>query len=161
MENVLIRIGSVGASLLLTLISGPPTTVPAPSPSQSERILHLEDALLAPCCYRQPVRVHMSDAAVEMRDEIVGMVLSGQSDREILDHYKELYGPRILVEPEGKTRTALYSFPFMSTVAGVLLVMFFLRQWVFKRSELRTSNHFSSEALEQYRAKVRAAVRDY
>ena len=86
--------------ILLLLLA---TTVipPTPSPHQSERIVHLEDSLLAPCCYTQPVSKHMSDIAFDMRREISEMVLDGKSDREILDHYKALYGLQILVDPEG------------------------------------------------------------
>lgn len=132
-----------------------------PSSQQSERILHLENALLSPCCYTQPVAVHTSDIAAEMRKEIGEMVLAGQSDSQILDHYKELYGLRILAEPEGRTRTILYGLPFMSALCGLWLVMLFLHRCLRDRSLLPTPGPNKCEKLDKYRKRVQATLRDY
>ena len=106
-------------------------------------------------------RANPSDVAVAMRTEIVGMVLTGQSDREIVDHYKALYGERILIEPEGGTRTALYSLPFTSAVGGLLLVMLFLQRCLHKKGTMTISGDVSWEELEMYRQRVRTTLRNY
>lgn len=73
----------------------------APTADQRERIHKLENSLIAPCCYSELVSRHNSEVAAKMRLEIAAWVTEGKSDREILDTYKELYGLRVLAEPEG------------------------------------------------------------
>jgi len=68
----------------------------------------------------------MSEIAFQMRREITEKVVAGQSDREILDYYKQLYGERVLMEPEGAKRIVLYSIPILITLAGSAFVLFFL-----------------------------------
>jgi len=68
----------------------------------------------------------MSEIAFQMRREITEKVVAGQSDREILDYYKQLYGERVLMEPEGTKRIVLYSIPILITLAGLALVLIFL-----------------------------------
>ena len=67
---------------------------------QHARIQHLEKAVLAPCCYTEPVRQHRSEIAVKMRVEIAKWVEQGITDDEILDTYAKRYGARVLVEPK-------------------------------------------------------------
>jgi cytochrome c-type biogenesis protein CcmH/NrfF len=90
-----IPVALVIASALSLLYGAAPTT------DQRERIHKLENSLIAPRCYSEVVSRHNSDAAVKMRLEIAAWVTEGKSDREILDAYKQLYGMRVLTEPEG------------------------------------------------------------
>ena len=55
-------------------------------------------------------------------------MLAGQSDREILDYYKGLYGERVLVEPDGCKKVILYSLPVLISLMGLAVVLLFLRQ---------------------------------
>ena len=98
-----------------------------PTPKQSERIKKLENSLLAPCCYGEPVSRHMSEISFQMRHEIEDKVMAGESDRDILDYYKRLYGEQVLVEPEGTKRNVLYSMPIMISLLGLAIVFLFLR----------------------------------
>jgi cytochrome c-type biogenesis protein CcmH len=98
-----------------------------PTPKQSERIKKLENSLLAPCCYGEPVSRHMSEISFQMRHEIEDKVMAGESDRDILDHYKRLYGEQVLMEPEGTKRIVLYSMPIMISLLGLAIVFLFLR----------------------------------
>ena len=130
--------------------------VPAPSPKQYARILHLENSLMAPCCYTQTVAIHGSDVAIEIRHEIVQMVLAGQTDSEILNHYKELYGPQILVEPEGGFRTVLYCLPVTVAVVGVLLILAFLRYAIDNGKSRICLPPLATKDQEEYKARVQA-----
>lgn len=93
------------------------------------RIKRLEDSLLAPCCYSEPVSKHRSEVAQNMKKEIAGWVAEGKSDREILDTYKRLYGPRVLIEPEGVLRWWVYTVPALAVVMGLVLTISLLRKW--------------------------------
>jgi len=112
-------------ALLLFALSGP-----AGDPSQQARIKRLEEMLLAPCCYSEPVSRHQSEVARKMRVEISDWVAQGRSDRQILGSYKQIYGPRVLIEPEGALRWWIYVVPALATVVGLALTLALLRKWL-------------------------------
>jgi cytochrome c-type biogenesis protein CcmH/NrfF len=95
---------------------------------QEQRIRRLEQVLLAPCCYSEPVAVHRSQAAAEMRLEIARFVKEGKSDRDIIDHYKQQYGARVLIEPEGELRFWVYLLPPVAVVIGLAIVVLVIRR---------------------------------
>lgn len=93
------------------------------SPDQNRRITKLEESLMAPCCYSQNIREHMSFEAAQMRDEVSQMVLAGKSDREILNYYKAKYGETILVVPDGVAGGLTFGIPVAATLlaTGILI----------------------------------------
>lgn len=111
------------ASALSLLCSAAPTT------DQRERIHKLENSLIAPCCYSELVSRHNSDVAVKMRLEIAAWVTEGKSDREILDAYKQLYGMRVLTEPEGLAWWWSNLVPWFVLAMGAFLTVGMLRKW--------------------------------
>jgi len=88
----------------------------APTPEQDKTIKQLEDTLMAPCCYSQTIRVHMSAEAEQMREEVTDMVLAGKSKAQIINFYRAKYGETILVVPDGTAGRFAFGVP-----AGVLL----------------------------------------
>ena len=112
-------------AFLLMLVTTPADA----SADQRTRIERLQNTLLAPCCYSEPVSRHRSEVALKMREEIADWVAQGRSDREILDHYKQLYGARVLIEPEGALRSWVYVVPAVVAGAGLLLTIALLRRW--------------------------------
>jgi cytochrome c-type biogenesis protein CcmH len=100
------------------------------SSGRQRRIEKLENSLLAPCCWAEPVARHRSDVALEMRGEIVQFVAEGRSDREILDFYKQKYGSRVLVEPEGARWWWMHVVPLAVLALGLLAVLMLLRKWL-------------------------------
>lgn len=97
-------------------------------PAQQQRIHRLTESLMAPCCWAEPVSVHRSEISLQMRMENEKFVVQGKTDREILDHYKSIYGARILVEPEGAFRFWAYLIPTLAAMAGLGLVLFAMRR---------------------------------
>ncbi|MGC2701462.1 MAG: cytochrome c-type biogenesis protein CcmH [Candidatus Acidiferrales bacterium] len=128
------------------------------SAQQTARINRVENQLLAPCCYTEPVSRHGSEVAIEMRHEIEMMVLGGQSERQILDHYKALYGMAILVEPEGGYRAALYIFPGAAVVLGILLLVTFLQRSMNGGEAGLASTTSGQSRQEEYRVLVQAEL---
>jgi len=96
----------------------------APTPEQAETIATLEDRLMAPCCYSQTIRVHMSTEAAQMRDEVTNMVLAGKSEKEIVNYYRAKYGETILVVPDGMAGRFVYGIPICAFLlaSGLLVV---------------------------------------
>ena len=93
------------------------------------RIRHLEETLMAPCCYQEPLLNHRSEAALQMKAEIAAWVAQGKSDREIVDAYKTRYGPRILVDPEGASWWWLTVMPWAALLLGAVAVIAVLWRW--------------------------------
>jgi cytochrome c-type biogenesis protein CcmH/NrfF len=65
-------------------------------PAAGGRIASLENRLLAPCCYEEPVSRHQSEAALKMRMEIERLVTAGKSEQEVIDYYVREYGSKIM-----------------------------------------------------------------
>jgi len=118
--------------LLLTLALM--ATPAALTPQQHATIKRVEQSLLAPCCYSQSVDQHMSPVAEEMRAEITQMVASGENEAAILNHYKSLYGERILIIPSGEAGRVLFALPAAGVVLGSVILFLFLRNAVKPRS---------------------------
>lgn len=100
------------------------------SVEQRIQIERLENSLLAPCCYSEPVARHRSDISLQMRAEIERMVTEGKSEREILDLYKQRYGLRILVEPEGARWWWMHLVPVVIALLGLSFVIHLVRRWL-------------------------------
>ena len=65
-----------------------------------------------------------------MREEIAGFVNEGKTDQEVLDYYKQKYGLRILVEPEGALWWWMHVVPFVVLGIGAVVVVFLLKRWL-------------------------------
>jgi cytochrome c-type biogenesis protein CcmH len=98
------------------------------SAAEPARILRLQKSLLAPCCWSEAVATHRSEVSLTMRAEIARMVAEGKTDNQILDHYKQQYGVRILVEPEGSQWWWMHLIPMLAIALGVLGVLLLIRR---------------------------------
>jgi cytochrome c-type biogenesis protein CcmH len=90
----------------------------------------LEDHLIAPCCWTQPISEHDSAIAEEMRDQVRTMVARGMGREAILDYFVAQYGERILAEPrpEGFNRL-VYILPWVALIAGAAIVLVLLKKF--------------------------------
>jgi cytochrome c-type biogenesis protein CcmH len=100
------------------------------SGDRQARVLKLESSLLAPCCWAEPVSTHRSEVALQMREEIAGFVNQGKTDQEVLDYYKQKYGLRILVEPEGALWWWMHVVPFVVLGIGAVVVVLLMKRWL-------------------------------
>ena len=100
------------------------------SGDRQARVLKLETSLLAPCCWAEPVATHRSEVALQMREEIANFVNEGKTDQEVRDFYKQKYGLRILVEPEGALWWWMHVVPFVVLGIGAVVVVFLLKRWL-------------------------------
>jgi len=107
-------------AMILVLILVNPASL---STAQTAQIQKVENRLLAPCCYTQSIAEHGSDIAVQMRGEVAEMVAEGKSESEIVEHYRTIYGDRILIVPDGMTGRILFSLP-VAIAALACLVLF-------------------------------------
>jgi cytochrome c-type biogenesis protein CcmH len=97
------------------------------------RLRSLQARFITPCCWSEPVSVNRSPLADEMRGEIAKMVAAGKSDDEIVAHYVEQYGERVLMAPRGPRSIWLTVTPIVAlALAGVWLMRYLMRR---KREE--------------------------
>jgi cytochrome c-type biogenesis protein CcmH/NrfF len=114
---------------LLFLALLPALVLAETAEEQQARVVRLEHAVLAPCCYTEPVAIHQSEIAVKMRLEIAKWVAAGRSDREITDTYVGLYGSKVLVDPRTAPRGWTPFLPWLVLILGVFLVVWLLKRW--------------------------------
>jgi cytochrome c-type biogenesis protein CcmH len=94
-----------------------------------ELVRELENMLIAPCCWSQPISQHYSEVSEKMRKEVREMVAAGKSRDEILDSYVSEYGERILATPRPRGFNALaYVLPWAALILGGWLLFVLLRK---------------------------------
>lgn len=98
------------------------------TPKQSAEVQKIEKSLVAPCCYTQSIADHMSDVAEQMRQEVTNMVAAGESQQEILEHYKALYGNEVLIVPDGATGKVAFFVPLLVFALSTVAVFGILRK---------------------------------
>jgi cytochrome c-type biogenesis protein CcmH len=92
---------------------------PILSADNAALIRDIENNLIAPCCWNQPISEHYSPVSEQMRQEVSTMVAQGKSRDEILDYYVAKYGERILATPRPKGINALvYILPWAALILG-------------------------------------------
>jgi len=111
----------IPATLLLTQPALMPASAAAQSltASQAALVRDIENNLIAPCCWIQPISEHPSEISDIMRMEVREMVAEGKSRDEILDYYVARYGERILAAPRARGINVLaYAAPFAALILG-------------------------------------------
>jgi cytochrome c-type biogenesis protein CcmH len=124
-------------AMILTLVLVSPVSL---TTTQTAEISKVEKRLLAPCCYTQSIAEHGSDIAVQMRNEVAEMVADGQSEKEIVDHYRSIYGDRILIVPDGLTGRILFSLPVAISILACLVLYLCFRKMLRSGTVQRNSN---------------------
>lgn len=95
----------------------------------SDKAREIEDNLIAPCCWSQPVSQHYSEAAEQIRKEVREMVAAGKSRNQILNYYVAKYGERILATPRPRGfNTLVYILPWAALILGVWFLIILLKK---------------------------------
>ena len=88
----------------------------------------IETMLIAPCCWREQVSVHQSEAAEQVKREIRQMLGAGMARQQVLDAFVKQYGVAILAEPpDSGFGRVLYHAPWIVGVASVGGLLLFIR----------------------------------
>ncbi len=106
------------------------------------------DRLVAPCCWRENLTTHQSPEAEKIRAEIHALIAAGNDPEDIVDTYVQRFGERILREPGGFAFAWLVSIPLLVLIAGITLVITYLRKLSTKHPEagLRTLPQLPDDA---------------
>ena len=128
--------------------------------TQTEEIHKVEKSLLAPCCYTQSIAEHGSDIAVQMRSEVTEMVADGKSDEEIVNHYRNIYGDRILIVPDGLAGRILFTLPMAISVLVCLILFACFRRMLRPVTSHRGSKVQRLELNDALREKIEREIGD-
>jgi len=120
---------------------------------EKKRADELAHALIAPCCWHEPIATHGSSVAQEMLGEVKQFVLAGQSEQEIKSYYVAKYGNRILADPPGSAGTWLYSGILGGFLLAFLLVTFRLLR--LSRTQMVTASPVSDGIMRRVRQDTR------
>ena len=114
---------TVAAAFLSFFVLGS-LALAAEKPDHEKSAKNLEKMLIAPCCFSQPVAIHISGAATEVKINIRRLLIEGKSEDEIIDDYVAEYGERILSAPrtEGFGITA-YLLPVVALLLATTVIV--------------------------------------
>lgn len=144
--------GLVLAGVLLCAVSGivagqqggNPTTTEEPteaappeptlSPEQEAVAQRIFNELISPCCWTTTVAQHGSGAAPRIQAEVRVMLAQGKNHDQIIEHYVEQFGERILAEPAKKGfNLAAYVVPYLALALGAVAVVMVFRRNRYRR----------------------------
>ncbi len=76
-------------------------------------------------CQNQTIADSNADLAKDLRNEIQKMILSGQSDQQIIDFLVERYGEFVLYKPRIEFKTwLLWGGPALLLITGIIILIF-------------------------------------
>lgn len=122
----------------------------------------VEEQLIAPCCWRHPLNQHYSGTAEQMKETLRKMITDGQTQEEIINHYKSIYGERILSSPpnSGFNRMAYLFTPLMLLIgAGVILIT--LRRWRSGSLNFRNTEISGNTSNVIHQGRIDAELKEY
>lgn len=113
----------------------------------------LENMIIAPCCWRQPVAVHYSPSADEIRKDVRQKLAAGMSRQAILDDYVARYGEKILSKPPARGFGRLaYFLPVIVLAAGAAVAIVVIRR--LRPAETATPEAVAPAASAAYSARL-------
>ena len=108
----------------------------------------IDEMLIAPCCWSQPISQHYSGVAEEMRQGVRRMLAEGKTRQEILDSYVEKYGERILSMPPARGFNLMaYVLPGLVLALGALGLVAAVRRFS-RQSSIERSTAPAASAME-------------
>jgi cytochrome c-type biogenesis protein CcmH len=114
----------------------------AEDPVIEKRMEVLAENLRCLVCQNETLAASQADLAKDLRNEIREMMKAGKSDQEIKDYLVNRYGDFVLYKPPVKPTTWLLWFgPFLFLVAGVVVLILYLR----RRSHRVVESHLTEE----------------
>jgi cytochrome c-type biogenesis protein CcmH len=144
-ERYRAAVGALFVIMAVAGVSAPPVTAGTPE-DQRARVQRIEDSVLAPCCYAEPVSRHQSEVAVKMRIEIAKWVAEGRTDQEILGTYVQQYGSKVLVDPRTIPGWWTPWVPWLTVIFGVVFGFWLLKRWRAKLPPEASSSPGSDDA---------------
>jgi cytochrome c-type biogenesis protein CcmH len=122
------------AVILATLFTGVALAQDNTPPTDDE-VNAVAHKLYCPVCENTPLDVCPTDACKDWRELIRTMLSEGKTETEILQHFKDQYGARVLAEPPKEGFYWLvYLLPPAIILAGAVILFRSLKEWTKPRA---------------------------
>ena len=124
----------------------------AADPKLEERVIAVASELRCLVCQNQSLADSNADLAIDLRNEVRGLVKAGKSDAQIKHWLTQRYGDFVLYNPPVKATTWLLWFgPFVLLVAAIggLFLYIARRRTRTRPAELSGEEHARAQALLQ------------
>ena len=100
------------------------------TPPTDDEVNAIAHKLYCPVCENTPLDVCPTDACKDWRELIRSMLADGKTETEILQHFKDQYGARVLAEPPKEGFYWLvYLLPPAIILAGAVILFRALKEW--------------------------------
>lgn len=117
------------------------------TPPTDDEVNAVAHKLYCPVCESTPLDVCPTDACKDWRELIRTMLTEGKTEEQILQHFVDQYGDRVLAEPP---RTGLnwliYLLPPAVILAGAILLFRSLKEWTKPKTAVPASSAERSAA---------------
>ncbi|MBE3134341.1 MAG: cytochrome c-type biogenesis protein CcmH [Acidobacteria bacterium] len=141
-------------ALFVSLASAPPFDAQA----IEREARKIDELLIAPCCWTQPVSVHYSAASDEVKSGVRRMLREGKNRQQILDAFVAEYGTRILAEPPAR---GLHWLPWVFLALGGGVTVIVIRRLRSNREAIAASEPVrAAPADDQYAERLDEELRD-
>jgi cytochrome c-type biogenesis protein CcmH len=101
----------------------------ADDPVVEQRLINIAEEMRCLVCQNESLAGSRADLAVDLRKELREQIRLGRSDDEIREFMVSRYGDFVLYRPRVKPITwLLWAGPFVLMVAGVVVLMMYLRR---------------------------------
>jgi cytochrome c-type biogenesis protein CcmH len=101
----------------------------ADDPAVEQRLLNIAEEMRCLVCQNESLAASRADLAVDLRRELREQIRQGRSDDEIREFMVSRYGDFVLYRPRVQPVTwLLWAGPFVLMVAGVVVLMVYLRR---------------------------------
>lgn len=101
----------------------------ADDPVVEQRLISIAEEMRCLVCQNESLAGSRADLAVDLRKELREQIRQGRSDDEIREFMVSRYGDFVLYRPRVKPVTwVLWAGPFVLMVAGIVVLMMYLRR---------------------------------
>lgn len=115
---------------LLTFTSFTIAFAQSGNPPTDDEVNAIAHKLYCPVCENTPLDVCPTDACKDWRELIRTMLAEGKTEDQILQHFKEQYGARVLAEPPKEGFYWLvYILPPAIILVGAFILIRAMREW--------------------------------
>jgi len=112
--------------------------------------------LYCPVCESTPLDVCPTDACRDWRELIRSMLADGKTEDEILQHFEDQYGAKVLAQPPmSGLNWLIYILPPVMILAGAIVLFRSLKEWTKPKTASSVSGEDQSEvSSDEYIARL-------
>jgi len=122
-------IAALAALLFALPLQAREATPMAEDPVVEKRLVAISEELRCLVCQNESLAGSQAELAVDLREEVRGLIKAGKSDREVKDFLVSRYGEFVLYRPRFKPETyVLWVGPFILLFIGLFALVRFLKR---------------------------------